>query len=275
MTRVIHPSAFEVRVATLASGLRLPYVEHGDPAGIPVVLLHGVTDSWRSFEPVLPHLPRSLRAIAVTQRGHGDADRPAAGYRFRDLAGDVAALLDALAIPRAVVVGHSMGAAVAQRFALDHPERVRGLVLAGSFASLAQHAGVREMCEATAQLADPVDPAFARDFQVSTLAQPVPDAFLEMVVGESLKLPARVWQSLFGAFADAANDHSGELKNVAAPTLLVWGDRDAYCSRADQDALLAAIAGSRLAVYAGAGHALHWEEPARFARDVAGFVASL
>ena len=73
---------------------RLPYVEQGDPAGVPVVLLHGGTDSWRSFEPVLPYLPGSIHAFALTLRGHGDASRPAAGYRPRDFAADVAAFLD-------------------------------------------------------------------------------------------------------------------------------------------------------------------------------------
>jgi pimeloyl-ACP methyl ester carboxylesterase len=57
--------------------------------------------------------------------------------------------------------------------------------------------------------------------------------------------------------------------------VIVWGDRDTLCSRADQDALLAAIPGSRLITYAGAGHALHWEEPERFAAEVATFAASL
>jgi pimeloyl-ACP methyl ester carboxylesterase len=70
----------------LASGVTLRYVEQGDRSGVSVLLLHGFTDSWRSFELVLPHLPTSIRAVALTQRGHGDADRPAAGCRTRDFA---------------------------------------------------------------------------------------------------------------------------------------------------------------------------------------------
>ncbi len=62
------------KTVELPSGIRLPYVAQGDPTGIPMLLLHGVTDSWRSFECVFPYLPRSIRAIAPTQRGHGDAD---------------------------------------------------------------------------------------------------------------------------------------------------------------------------------------------------------
>jgi pimeloyl-ACP methyl ester carboxylesterase len=84
MPSAIGPPA--VKSAALSTGVTLPYVEQGDPAGTPVVLLHGITDSWRSFEPVLPYLPDSIRAFALTQRGHGDADRPAAAYHPRHLA---------------------------------------------------------------------------------------------------------------------------------------------------------------------------------------------
>ena len=57
-----------VRSVSLPHGIRLPYVEHGDPAGLPVVFLHGYTDSWRSYQTVLPNLPRYMRAFALSQR---------------------------------------------------------------------------------------------------------------------------------------------------------------------------------------------------------------
>lgn len=260
-----------VRSARLASGLMLPYVEHGDPSGTPVVLLHGITDSWRSFERVLPHLPADVRAFAVTQRGHGDAERPADGYRTRDFADDVAGFLDAVGLKQAAVVGHSMGAANALRFTVDHPARVRRLVLAGAFADFRGKPDLIEYVEhAVKPLTDPIDPAFARDFQQSTLTQPIPADYFEAVVAESLKIPARVWHAAFtGLFAD---DLAPLLGRVTVPTLMIWGAHDAYCSRADQDRLLAGIRGARLVTYANAGHALHWEEPERFAADVAAFV---
>jgi pimeloyl-ACP methyl ester carboxylesterase len=65
------------RHASLRGGLRLEYVEQGDRNGLPVVLLHGYTDSWHSYERVPPYLPRNLRVFAISQRGHGDSDRPA------------------------------------------------------------------------------------------------------------------------------------------------------------------------------------------------------
>lgn len=264
----------KVRSVPLASGVALQIAEQGDPAGVPVLMLHGVTDSWRSFAPVLPHLPAWMRAIAPSQRGHGDSDRPMAGYRTRDFAADAAALLDELGCMRAVVVGHSMGTANALRFALDHPERTLGLVLIGAFASFLQNAALTAYWRDTVRnLTDPIAPAVAREFQESTLAQPIPPALLASAVEESLKVPARVWRDSFaGMFED---DFADAIGAVGAPTLVVWGDRDAFCPRADQQALVTAIRGARLAVYAGAGHAVHWEEPARVAADLAAFVAPL
>src|SRR5689334_20894320 len=125
-----------VKTVKLSTGVRLQYVEQGNPAGTPVVLLHGITDSLHSFDLVLPHLPISWHVFALSQRGHGASSRPADGYAPRDFAADVAAFLDAHKIQRAVIVGHSMGSLVAQRFALDFPTRIQALVLAGTCASL-------------------------------------------------------------------------------------------------------------------------------------------
>ena len=255
----------------LPNRVKLQYVEQGDPAGVPVLMLHGGTDSWHSFEPVLPYLPESIHAFVLTQRGHGDADRPATGYRTRDFAADVAAFTSALGLGPAIIVGHSMGSTNAKRVAIDYPERTRALVLAGSFATYRNNPVLVEFWESTvSRLTDPIDPGFVREFQESTLAHPVPSAFLDTVVRESLKVPARVWRAAFaGLFED---DFAAELEKIGVPTLILWGDRDALARRADQDALLSSIAGSRLVVYHGAGHALHWEQPERFAADLATFI---
>jgi non-heme chloroperoxidase len=263
--------AFEVESVELPGGVSLQYVEHGDPAGIPVLLLHGLGDSWHSYELILPRLPETIRAIAPSQRGHGDSSRPATGYRLRDLAADVAAFMDALALESAIVVGHSMGSVVAQRFAIDHPDRLRGLVLVGSFASMPKNPAVRELWDSVvSKLTDPVDPGFVREFQQSAVARPLPPGFFDTVVRESQKLPARVWQGVVeGALRD---DVSEELDAIAAPTLIVWGDRDKYSLRSDQEAQTAAIEGARLVVYHGAGHAPNWEEPDRLSSDLTAFV---
>lgn len=132
-----------IRSIHLANGVRLQYAEQGDPAGMPVVLLHGITDSWRSFEPVMAHLPASLHVFALSQRGHGESDRPGR-YRTRDFAGDAAAFIDGLGLGRSLVVGHSMGSTNAMRLAIDRPDLLRGLMAVGSFATFSDNAGVVE-----------------------------------------------------------------------------------------------------------------------------------
>jgi pimeloyl-ACP methyl ester carboxylesterase len=146
---------------------QLEYVVQGSRCDTPVIALHGVTDSWRSFEPVLTHLPPGLHTIALSQRGHGNSDKPADGYSPTDFAADVAAFMDAMQIGRAVLVGNSMGSINAMRFALDR--------------------------------------------------------------------------------------------------------HDAFCSAADQQAMLRSIPTAWLIEYSDAGHAMHWEEPQRFALDLSRF----
>jgi pimeloyl-ACP methyl ester carboxylesterase len=266
-------AAIAVKSVTLESGIALQYVEQGDADGIPVIMLHGYTDSWHSYERVLPYLSSSLHVFAMSQRGHGDSTRPAGGYDAQDFALDVAAFMDALHIGRAVIVGHSMGATIAQRFAIDQPARTLGLVLIGAAPTWKGNAGVLDLWEAVAKLEDPIDPQFARAFQESTLAQPVPAAFIDTIVQESLKVPARVWQA---ALVDLMQtDFSRELSAIRAPTMIFWGAKDGLASRAAQDRLAAVLPEASLTVYASAGHGLHWEEPKRFAGDLNFFVEGL
>lgn len=260
-----------VQSVYLSTGVSLEYVEQGRPHGIPLILIHGITDSWRSFEQVLRHLPPTIRAFALSQRGHGESSRPDTGYGCGDMSEDLRAFMDALRLPTAVVVGHSMSATVAQRFAVDHQDRLAGLVLTGAFSTHRQTAAMREFVNTDiARLKDPVDPAFVRAFQVSTLARAVDPGLLETAVRESLKVPARVWRAAFEAHV-AAPDLSRALRSVTAPTLLIWGDRDEYAVREDQDALLAAMPSARLVTVEGGGHAPHWEDPAWFARQLTAF----
>ena len=267
----MHPQPQFIR---LPGRLRLEVVEQGRRSALPVIALHGVTDSWRSFEPVLPHLPADLRMIVPSQRGHGHSDKPADGYAPADFAADVVALMDAMQIERAVLVGHSMGSINAMRCALDHPSRVAGLVLAGTMPWFGRPPELIAFHrEQIAPLADPVPEAFAREFQVGTLARPIDAALLDRFVGESLKVPARVWRAAFAGFI--ADEFSARLPAIDVPTLVVWGEHDAFCAAADQQALLRLIRTARLVEYAGAGHAMHWEEPQRFARDLARFATSV
>jgi pimeloyl-ACP methyl ester carboxylesterase len=256
---------------SLPTGVRIEYVEQGRADGVPVVFLHGVTDSWRSFERVLPLLPPSVHAFALSQRGHGDSSRPPSGYRFADMSADLHAFLDAMGLRTAVVVGHSMGASVAQRFVIDHPDRVSRLVLMGAFANYEDPGLAAFVGSSVAPLTDPIARRFAREWQLSTLARAMPGDHLDAVVSETLKVPARVWREAFDGFLKTPDFTSG-LTTVSVPVLLMWGDRDSYALRAAQDRLLEVMPKARFIVYQGGGHAFHWEDPEQFTRDLVSFL---
>jgi non-heme chloroperoxidase len=259
------------RMVELGKEVNLSFVEQGDPGGIPLLLLHGLGDSWRSYEPVLQHLPRTVRVFALSQRGHGDSSKPAEGYRFEHFAEDLKRFLDAVHVGAAVLAGHSSHGLVSERFAIDHPHRTLGLVLIGTPMTLRGNEAAEDLFHSTiSELTDPLDSEFVRSFAESTLAQPVPQAFLEITWEETMKVPARVFKEFFKDLIET--DLSPLLNKIRAPALLVWGDQDAILSRSEQDALGKALPNSSLVVYRGAGHSPHWEEPEHFASDLVSFV---
>jgi pimeloyl-ACP methyl ester carboxylesterase len=258
--------------ARLSGSLELPYVEQGERDGIPVVFLHAYVDSWRSFDAVLPHLPPSIRAVAPTQRGHGDAGKPTSGYAVDDFAADLAAFLDVVGIGRAVLVASSSAAFTAERFAELEPERVLGLVLIGVPWSLREVPAVRRFRAEVSELTDPVDVEYVRRFVAGTAGEAVPADFVEDQVRESIKVPARVWRGTLEGLVDASPPSHGV---ISAPALIIWGDRDEFVSREDQERIRDAIPGARLVIYQRVGHLVHWEEPERVAADISAFVATL
>jgi pimeloyl-ACP methyl ester carboxylesterase len=253
----------------LATGLGLHWAEQGDPDGEAVVFLHGWPDSWFSFSRVLPLLPRHLRALAVDQRGFGDSDRPESGYAIPNLAADVVAFLDALAIDRATLVGHSFGTFVARHLAITAPERVACVVLIGT-GFTESNSVLRDLQRALRDLPDPVPVEFARDFQAGTVYCPLPAEFFERIVAESLKLPARLWREMIDRLVEYGD--ANQLPKITAPTLLLWGEKDALFSRADQDRFVAALPRANLTVYKETGHCPNWERPERVAEDIGAFV---
>jgi len=263
-----------VATVTLASGLTLSYVDQGDESAPVLLLLPGPTDSWRSYQQVLDRLPRSMRAIAVSQRGHGDSDKPATGYRVEDFAADAVLLLDALGVNRAVLAGHSGSCFVARRVAIDQPERVAGLILEASPTTLRGDPRLRDFVTSIVSgLEDPIGPDFARAVVVDTSSENVPPDVLDELALELLKVPARVWREVFADLLEY--DDTPELGHIAAPTLLLWGTADTLVTRTMQDQLATSIRGAKLVVYAGVGHTPRWDDPARFSADVASFVERL
>ena len=262
-----------VRFATsqLVTGVRLHYAERGDRSGEAIVFLHGYSDSWFSFSRVLALLSSSYHAFALTQRGHGDSDKPECCYRPHDFAADVNAFVEAVGIERATVVGASTGALFAQRLALDYPRRVGRLVLIGP--QTPANEGITELVEEVRALEDPVPPEFVRGFQGSTVHRPVPQEFIDTVVSESLKLPTRVWRAyLEQAVLSIDHDYVRELREIEVPTLILWGEKDPLFPREDQERLAGAIPGATLKVYPDTGHAVHWDRPEWVVRDLEEFM---
>ncbi len=258
----------------IGNGVALEFVHQGRGTGDPIICLHGVTDSWRSFETVLAALSPDIEAFAVSQRGHGESERPDSGYELANLARDVAGFMRALGIERAVIVGHSMGSMVAQRFAIDFPDMVSGLVLIGAMSSMAANADLQSFYEeAIAPLGDEVDPGLGRDFQESTLAQPIDPMLLDMLIAECLKAPAWVWKAAFQGFKD--ENLIPELGKVQVPVLALWGSLDNFAKRSERHAIAAALPNSKSVIFENHGHAVHWEVPELIAREIEAFVSNL
>jgi non-heme chloroperoxidase len=259
-----------VKQITLSNGVKLEYAEQGPANGTPVIFLHGYTDSWHSFQSVLPHLPPNIHAFAISQRGHGNSDRPLSGYAMKDFAGDVADFMKQLKISPAIIVGHSMGGLVAQQFVLDYPQLSKALVIVSSAAQF-------RASEAASGLAavvngfnnDPVDSSFVKEFQQSTITKPIDPVYFDTLVAESRKVPSHVWKAALNAIMSV--DFTDRLATITQPVLIVWGDEDGICLLKDEETFLQHLPKARLLTYKGIGHALHWEDPARFAKDLLAF----
>jgi pimeloyl-ACP methyl ester carboxylesterase len=193
------------------NGLSLYYEEHG--SGEPLVLLHGGLGAAELWAPVLPALAAGRRVIAVDLPGHGhtaDVDRP---FRPETMADDVAALIAHLGLERADVMGYSLGGLTALRTAIQHPERVRRLVVVSvAFRRDGNHAdAVANMDAMTAEAAEMMKQSPI--YEVYARVAPRPED----------------WASLVGKTAELVKvgyDWTDEVRGLTAPTMLVYADAD-------------------------------------------------
>ena len=251
----------------LATGISLAYVDAGNPGGEPVILLHGYTDTGRSFYAMMQHLLAlrpDLRLIALDLRGHGASSMPPAEscraapercFRPVDFAADVLAFMDEQGIRRAYLVGHSFGSLVAQEVALAHPDRVQRLVLIGSFTRGVGHPTWKELLRTGRALTrrEPVVPGevyeltpLAADSGVEAwmlanwVTEPLADsALLAAIVPETVRVPLGTWIGVPGAVL--AVDHTERLKDLRVPTLAIWATQDPLFPETDQALLRAAL----------------------------------
>lgn len=257
----------------LTTGVQLEYLEQGDEEGVPVIFLHGYSDSWHSFEEILSYLPESIHAFALSQRGHGNSSKPESNYHPKGLAADVAAFIKELGLQKAIIAGHSLGGVVAQQFALDYPELNLAIVLIDSSPAFRDNPAMSAFRKEVLELVDPIAYEFAEEFQSSTIVKPIDSFRLKFFIEESLKMPARVWKVVNDGFMNV--DYTKELHKIEQPVLIFWGDKDQICPESSQYKMVKEFANAKFIIYPGTGHALHWEQPLRFAEDLVSFIQSI
>jgi pimeloyl-ACP methyl ester carboxylesterase len=240
----------------------VPCLIQGDPGARPALLLHAWGESHGSFDRLAPLLS-GFRVVIPDLRGQGGADKPASGYSFLDQTQDIVAILDAIGVEKAFVVGSSSGGYLAQQLAVTFPDRVAGLVLIGAPLSLHGRAPFANEVE---QLSDPIHEDWVRAFlSWFPFHRDVPAWFIEDRVRDGVAMPAHAWKGILHGLSTAIPPTESGL--IRSPTLILWGDHDQLLPWKDQQTLASRIQGAALKVYADVGHLVLWECPELVARD--------
>lgn len=249
-------------------GVRLHYVEAG--AGEPLVLLHGIGASLEDWEFQIPAFARHYRVIAPDLRGFGRSERRAP-FTVAQFAADVWALLDALGITQCLLVGHSMGGAVALQMSVDQPERIRRLVLADTLPSFRANTLAKRLLFATRYatmgLLGPKRLASA----ISKKLFPAPEqaALRERVTRRSEDTDRQVYLDTIRGLVDWAVDD--RLERLAMPVFVIAAEFD-YFPGSDAIHFAAQLPKARLRIFPGAHHAVPLEQPKRFNAAVLRFL---
>jgi pimeloyl-ACP methyl ester carboxylesterase len=253
---------------TVKSGnLDLSYVRRG--RGTPMLLLHGYPLDHSIWDPVAPLLESRFDLVAPDLRGFGGSTVEQTRYSMEDLADDAAHLLDVLRIPRAIVVGHSMGGYVALAFLRRFPARMLGLGLVSSQV-----------------LADPPD---RREGRYKTAAEVAEKGAAPVIEGMTPKLSAdtrlqgemrklmerQSAAGIIGALGAMAErqDATGLLGNLTLPVVIVHGDADLLIPIERAREIKAAVPQAHLVELPGAGHLPMLEAPAETASALAHLMA--
>ena len=243
-------------------GLSVAYVEF--PGAEPALLLiHGFTDTSRSFSLLAPHLA-GRRLIMPDLRGHG-ASQAGKGCGIIDFADDIAGLIQSLRLDRPLVVGHSLGAMVAIALAGRHSELIGGLVvLAGTLKP--DFAPDHPLVAGVEALRDPISPADPFYAWWHACGPDVPAAFLAGLAQEASAMPTPRWRAILEEIRCA--DLTDAAWAVQARTLIIAGACDPLFGEAHQQALRSALAGAVFVRAESCGHNPHWEDPGLVAKAI-------
>lgn len=241
-------------------------------SGVPLLLLHGFPHDRTLWEAQLAAPPSGLRLIAADLPGFGES--ASTDVPSLDAWADwVAALLDALSIPRAIIGGLSMGGYLAFAVWRRHPSRVRGLLLADTRAGADSEEGRQKRVAMQAVAAEHGAAAVAEQMltgmvgKTTRATRPAAVAFLDAMMRRT---SVRGIHDALEAMRRRA-DSTPTLATITVPTLVICGEEDALTPVKESEAMHAAIPGSQLAIIPGAGHASCVEHPAAFTALLAGF----
>lgn len=234
-------------------GGTIAYDEAG--SGSPIILLHGAFLDRHTWDLQVPALAERYRTVRYDLRPFGESTVPDQPYKTTD---DLLALMDALKIERAHLVGHSLGGAVAIDFALAHPARVASLVLVNSGVTGAtmpadeQKEAMQVFAGARESEAKAVEAWLALGLWSASRARPEVMTAIERITARN----AARFSMAAPPFAPITPPAIGRLGEIRAATLVVTGDRDTPGNRAGSESLAKGIAGARLVVVPGADHAI-------------------
>ena len=258
-------------------GISIHYELSGDGSEV-VVLLNGIAMSVGNWSPVVEAIVASGRRVLCHDfRGQMLSERGAGPYSLRAHAEDLASLMRGLGIEIAHIVGTSYGGEVALEFALAHPAMTTSLSVIDSvsYADPMLVAAV-EGWKACA-LADPV--AFYRSIIAGNYsAEYIGENKAELAKREkAIASLSRQWFEDFAGLCDAflAIDLRGRLGPIAAPTLVVWAEKDILKGESYSRAIAAEIEGARLLCIPGSGHAVAMERPTALAETLLDFIGGL
>ena len=251
------------------SQARLYYVIDG-PADAPVLVLSNslgtCADMWARQ---VPELSKHFRVLRYDTRGHGKSSIPDGEYRFEQLAGDIAELLDSLGIARAHFCGLSMGGPTGIALALAHPERVDSLILCNTAARIGSAEGWTTRINAVAeQTLEKMAPALVERWLTDGYRAAEP-GLSQVLVDMLRRTPDAGYSRNCAALRDA--DYRDRVAAIRARTLVISSTHDLAATPAQGRELAAAIPGARY-VELDTSHISHWERPEEFNRAVLGFL---